>query len=123
MTATVSQHVAVVLFGVLVAYGLIGTASTVRSVKGPRPWALFAIFTLLEGVQVYGLFAPRPNADIAWGAIVAIAVLCFCGYLQYLYFATIRSGATSFPRAAFYTSVAILLAIVIAARLASPYLP
>lgn len=123
MTATVSQHIAVVLFGVLVAYGLIGTSAVARAVKGPRPWALFAIFTLLEAVQVYGLFAPRPDADIRWGAIVAIAVLCFCGYLQYLYFATVRSGARAFPRVAFYISVAILLVIVLAARLASPYLP
>ncbi|MGA2394418.1 MAG: hypothetical protein ABSH03_13850 [Candidatus Lustribacter sp.] len=123
MTAAVAQHVAVVFFGVLVAYGLIGTAAAARAVKGPRPWALFAIFTLLEGVQVYGLFAPRPDADIRWGSIVAIAVLGFCGYLQYLYFATVRRGATTFPRAAFYISVTILLGIVIAARLASPYLP
>lgn len=123
MTATVSQHVAVVLFGVLVAYGLIGTSNVMRTTKGPRPWALFAIFTLLEGVQVYGLFAPRPEADVRWGALVAIAVLCFCGYLQYLYFATVRSGATAFPRVAFYLSVGILLAVVVAARFAEPYLP
>ena len=123
MTATVSQHVAVVLFGVLVAYGLIGTAGAARTMKGPRPWALFAIFTLIEGVQVYGLFAPRPESDVRWAAVVAIAVLCFCGYLQYLYFATVRAGKSTFPRVAFYTSVAILLAIVVAARFASPYLP
>lgn len=123
MTAAVAQHVAVVFYGVLVAYGLIGTSSVARTAKGPRPWALFAIFTLLEGVQVYGLFAARPETDARWGAITAIAVLCFCGYLQYLYFATVRSGATTFPRVAFYTSLAVLLAIVIAARFAAPYLP
>jgi hypothetical protein len=123
MTAAVLQHVAVVFFGVLVAYGLIGTTAAARTAKGPRPWALFLVFTLLEGVQVYGLFAPRPDADVRWGAIVAIAVLCFCGYLQYLYFATVRSGARAFPRVAFYISVAILLAVVVAARFAAPYLP
>jgi hypothetical protein len=123
MTATVSQHVAVVFFGVLVAYGLIGTSAVMRTTKGPRPWALFAIFTLLEGVQVYGLYVPRPDADLRWGSVVAIAVLCFCGYLQYLYFATVRSGVTAFPRVAFYLSVGILLAVVIAARLAAPDLP
>ena len=122
MTATVSQHVAVVLYGVLVAYGLIGTAAVMRTVTGPRPWALFAIFTVLEGVQVYGLFVPRPDSDVRWAAIVAIAILCF-GYLQDPYFATVRSATTAFPRSAFYTSIAILLAIVIAARLAAPYLP
>ena len=123
MTAAVAQHVAVVLFGILVAYGLIGTVEAARTATGPRPWALFAIFTVLEGVQVYGLYAPRPEADVRWSAVVAIAVLCFCGYLQYLYFATVRKGATAFPRVAFYISVAILLTAVLAARLAAPYLP
>ncbi|HEV8022060.1 MAG TPA: hypothetical protein VGP41_12390 [Candidatus Lustribacter sp.] len=123
MTAAVSQHIAVVLFGVLVAFGLIGTAGIVRLTQGPRPWALFLLLTMLEGVQVYGLFAPRPDADVRWGSLVAIAVLCFCGYLQALYFVTVRKGVTTFPRAAFYISVAVLLVLVLAARLASPYLP
>jgi hypothetical protein len=123
MTAAVSQHVAVVLFGVFVAFGLIGTAGIVRIAQGPRPWALFFLLTLLEAVQVYGLFAPRPDADVRWGSLVAILVLCFCGYLQTLYFVTVRKGATTFPRTPFYISVAILLVLVLAARLASPYLP
>ena len=74
-------------------------------------------------MQVYGLFVPRPDSDVRWAALVAIAILCFCGYLQDPYFATVRRGTAAFPRSAFYTSVAILLVIVIAARLAAPYLP
>ncbi len=80
-----------VLFVAFAAYGLIGTQRVVRTVTGPRPWALCALFVMLEAVQVYGLWIPRPDADVRGGAVVAIAALCFCGYLQYLYFAAVAA--------------------------------
>ena len=95
----------------------------VRTVAGPRPWALCALFIMLEAVQVYGLWIPRPDADVRGGAVVAIAALCFCGYLQYLYFAAVRDGRPTFPRRRFYIGILILLAIVLAAHQLEPYLP
>jgi hypothetical protein len=78
---------------------------------------------MVEAVQVYGLLAPRPGADVRGGAIVALAAIFFCGYLQRLYFVSVAKGQTTFPRLPFYLGIAILLAIVIAAHMASPYLP
>jgi hypothetical protein len=126
MTEVICRDIGVVAFIVFAAYGLFGTLNLVRtatSPAGPRPWALFAVFTLVEAVQVYGLLAPRPGADVRGGAVVAVAALVFCAYLQRLYFVSVGKGETTFPRAPFYIGIAILLAIVIAAHMASPYLP
>jgi hypothetical protein len=126
MTEIVCRDIGVVAFIVFAGYGLTGTLNVIRSATaplGPRPWALFALFTLIEAVQVYGLLAPRPGADIRGGAVVAIAALVFCAYLQRLYFVSVRKGLTTFPRMQFYIGIVILLAIVLAAHVASPYLP
>jgi hypothetical protein len=126
MTEIVCRYLGVVLFLAFSAYGLIGTLRVVRHANaptGPRPWALFAVFELVEAVQVYGLFLPRPGADIRGGAIVAVAALCFCAYMQRLYFQTGATGQATFPRGPFYIGIVILLGIVLASHFLSPYLP
>jgi hypothetical protein len=123
MTELICRDLGIVLFAVFAIYGLTGTVQIARTTPGPRPWALFALFFMLEAVQLYGLLLPRPGADVRGGAVVAIAALCFCGYLQYLYFKTARGGATTFPRAPFYIGVVVLLVIVLIAHVAEPYLP
>jgi hypothetical protein len=123
VTELIARYAGSALFVLFAAYGLTGTVRLARSVTGPRPWALCALFLMLEAVQVYGLWIPRPDADVRGGAVVAIAALCFCGYLQYLYFTTVRKGQATFPRAPFYIGIVILLAIVLAAHVAEPYLP
>ncbi len=123
MTELIARYAGTALFAAFAAYGLIGTSRVVRTVSGPRPWALCALFVMLEAVQVYGLWIPRAGADVRGGAVVAIAALCFCGYLQYLYFAAVRTGQATFPRRPFYIGILILLAIVLAAHVAEPYLP
>jgi hypothetical protein len=126
MTETVCRYLGAVLFVAFTVYGYLGTVRVVRGAgapAGPRPWALFAVFTLVEAVQVYGLFLPRPGADVKGGAIVAIAALCFCAYMQRLYFQTGATGRATFPRRPFYIGVVILLAVVLAAHFASPSLP
>jgi hypothetical protein len=126
MTETVTRYLGAVLFIAFTAYGVLGTLRVVRNAStpaGPRPWALFGAFELVGAVQVFGLFLPRPGADLKGGSIVAIAALCFCAYMQRLYFKTSASGHARFPRGPFYIGVVILLAIVVAAHFASPYLP
>jgi hypothetical protein len=126
MTELICRYVGIVCFVAFTAYGAIGTLRAVRTSEaplGPRPWALFAVFELVEAVQVYGLLAPRPGADVRGGAIVAVAALFFCVYLQHLYFVSLRNGRAAFPRAPFYIGVAILLGIVLVAHVASPHLP
>ena len=126
MTELICRDIGVVCFILFASYGLIGTLTLVRAAAtppGPRPWALFALFLMLEAVQVYGLVAPRPGTEVRSGAIVAVAALFFCGYLQRLYFLSVRNGRSTFPRAAFYIGVVILLGIVLAAHAAGPYLP
>ena len=123
MTELIARYGGIALFAVFAAYGLIGTARVTRAVSGPRPWALLALFQLLESVQVYGRLIPRPGADVRGGAVVAIAALFFCGYLQHLYFVTVRKDQATFPRTPFYIGIAILLAIGLAAHVAEPYLP
>jgi hypothetical protein len=123
MTELIARYAGSALFVAFAAYGLIGTQRVVRTVSGPRPWALCALFIMLEAVQVYGLWIPRPDADVRGGAVVAIAALCFCGYLQYLYFTAVRNGQPTFPRRPFYIGILILLAVVFAAHVAEPYLP
>ena len=126
MTEVICRYVGIVCFVAFTVYGVIGTLRAVRAAEaplGPRPWALFAVFALVEAVQVYGLVAPRPGADVRGGAIVAVAALFFCVYLQRLYFVSVRNGQAAFPRAPFYIGIVILLGIVLAAHLASPYLP
>jgi hypothetical protein len=123
MTESIARYAGSALFVLFALYGLIGTVRVARGVSGPRPWALCALFLMLEAVQVYGLWIPRPDADVRGGAVVAVAALCFCGYLQRLYFTTVRKGQATFPRAPFYIGIVILLAIVLAAHLAEPYLP
>jgi hypothetical protein len=66
---------------------------------------------------------PRPGADVRGGAIVALAVLIFCVYLQRLYFVSVRDKLTTFPRAPFYIGIVALLVLVLAAHMATPYLP
>jgi hypothetical protein len=129
VTATVARELGLLCLIGFTAYGLIGTLRLTRTAGvplGPRPWALFVVFVVLEAVQVYGLLAnpvPRPDADVRAGAVIALAVLCFCGYLQRLYFVSVREGQRTFPRAPFYIGVVILLALVLAAHVAGPYLP
>lgn len=126
MTELVCRYAGTACFIAFTTYGFIGTRRVVRTSQvplGPRPWALFAVFTVVEAVQVYGLLAPRPGADVRGGAIVAVAALVFCAYLQRLYFVSVGKGQTGFPRARFYIGVVILLAVVLAAHAASPYLP
>jgi hypothetical protein len=126
MTEVICRDVGVVAFIVFAAYGLLGTLNLVRTASappGPRPWALFALFTVVEAVQVYALIAPHPGTDVRGGSIVAVAALIFCAYLQRLYFVSVRKGQTTFPRGPFYIGIVILLAIVLAAHTASPYLP
>jgi hypothetical protein len=123
MTELIARYAGTALFALFAAYGVIGTVRVVRTVAGPRPWALCALFLMLEAVQVYGLWIPRPDADVRGGAVVAIAALCFCGYLQRLYFIAVRSGQAAFPRRPFYIGIVILLAVVLAAHVAEPYLP
>jgi hypothetical protein len=123
MTELIARYAGTALFAAFAAYGLIGTVRVVRTVSGPRPWALCALFLILEAVQVYGLWIPRPDADVRGGAVVAVAALCFCGFLQQLYFTTVRKSQATFPRAPFYIGIAILLAVVLAAHAVEPYLP
>jgi hypothetical protein len=123
MTELIARYAGIALFAIFAAYGLIGTVRVTRTVAGPRPWALCALFVMLEAVQVYGLLIPRPDADVRGGAVVAIAALCFCGYLQHLYFTAVRNGQTTFPRRPFYIGIVILLAIVLGAHVTEPYLP
>jgi len=123
VTQLIARYAGIALFAVFAAYGLIGTARVARGVSGPRPWALCALFLLLEAVQIYGLWIPRPDADVRGGAVVALAALCFCGYLQHLYFTTVRKGQATFPRAPFYIGIVALLVLVLAAHMATPYLP
>jgi hypothetical protein len=128
MTELICRILGIVCFVFFVSYGLVGTRKLVASTTlplGPRPWALFAVFTLLEAVQVYGLIAApasRPPADIRAGDVVAVAALFFCGYLQRLYFVSAHNNS-AFPRAPFYGAVAVLLAVVVAAHFAAPALP
>jgi hypothetical protein len=126
MTETICRYLGSVCFVIFSAYGLIGTLRVVRTAAtplGPRPWALFAVFEALEAVQVYGLVIPRPGVDVRGGAVVAIAALIFCVYLQRLYFVSVRDKQSTFPRAPFYIGIVALLVIVLAAHMASPYLP
>jgi hypothetical protein len=126
MTAIVCRDIGIVCFIVFSIYGLMGTLRVVRTAVtplGPRPWALFGVFEALEAVQVYGLAVPRPGADVRGGAIVALAVLIFCVYLQRLYFVSVRDKLTTFPRAPFYIGIVALLVLVLAAHMATPYLP
>jgi len=126
MTEIACRDIGIVCFIVFSVYGLIGTLRVVRTAAaplGPRPWALFAVFEVLEAVQVYGLVIPRPGADVRGGAVVALAVLFFCVYLQRLYFVSVRDRLTTFARAPFYAGVVALLVIVLAAHMAAPYLP
>jgi hypothetical protein len=126
MTEVVTRDVGVALFVLFSAYGLIGTLRIAPLTHGPRPWALFGLFELIEAVQVYALFAgpsPRPEADIRSADVVCVAALCFCAYLQRLFFITARSGRRGFPRAPFYAGLAIFIAVVIAAHYAAPVLP
>src|SRR5665213_2935658 len=112
MTEVICRYVGIVCFVAFTVYGVIGTLRAVRAAEaplGPRPWALFAVFELVAAVQVYGLVAPRPGADVRGGAVVAVAALCFCIYLQRLYFVSLRNGQAGFPRAPFYVGVVILL--------------
>jgi hypothetical protein len=128
MTELVCRYLGALGFAVFSAYGLIGTLRVVRAptaAPGPRPWALFAVFELLEAVQIYGLFAApagRSAADIRGGAVAAVAVLCFCAYLQSLTLSAVGARAP-FPRRPFYLGLAILLVIVFAARLGGASLP
>jgi hypothetical protein len=129
LTEVICRDVGVVCFVLFSLYGLIGTMRVLRTSgapPGPRPWALFAVFEMLEAVQVYGLLAepaPRPEADIRSGAVVAVAALCFCAYLQRLYFVSVRNERRGFPRREFYTAGAIFIVLVIAVHEAGPYLP
>jgi hypothetical protein len=126
MTELIARYVGIACFVIFSAYGLIGTLRVVRTTAkplGPRPWALFTIFEVVEAVQVYGLMIPRAGADVRAGAVLAVAALCFCAYLQRLYFVSARNGRTTFPRLPFYAGVVVLLVIALAAHLAGPYLP
>ena len=126
MTLAVSRDVGVVLFVLFSAYGLVGTLRVAPLTPGPRPWALFGVFEMIEAVQVYALLAgpsPRPEADVRSAAVVCVAALCFCAYLQRLFFVMALSGGRGFPRAPFYTGLAIFVVVVIAARYAAPILP
>jgi hypothetical protein len=126
VTLTVCRDAGVVLFVLFSAYGLIGTLRVAPLTPGPRPWALFGVFEMVEAVQVYALLAgpsPRPEADVRSAAVVCVAALCFCAYLQRLFFVMARSGGRRFPRAPFYTALLIFIAIVLAARSAAPMLP
>jgi hypothetical protein len=126
MTTLICRDAGIVLFVLFSGYGLMGTLRIVRAVNGPRPWALFAFFELIEAVQVYGLLAgpsARSEEDLRFAAVVCIATLCFCAYLQRLYFTTVQSGHRGFPRPAFYTGLLVFIAIVAAAHYAAPVLP
>jgi hypothetical protein len=126
VTEAICRVVGIACFVIFSAYGLIGTRSAVRASHvplGPRPWALFAVFESVQAVQVYGLVSPRPGADVRGGAIVAVAALAFCAYLQRLYLVSVRNGQNALPRAPFYIGIVVLLGIVLAAHLASPHLP
>jgi hypothetical protein len=126
MTAIVCRDVGAVLFALFTVYGFIGTVRVAPLSPGPRPWAIFVMFELIEAVQVYALFAgpsPRPEADVRSAAVVCVAALCFCAYLQRLFFVTVRSGRRGFPRAQFYTTLVIFIAVVLAARYTAPLLP
>lgn len=126
MTQVICRDLGVVLFAAFTIYGLLGTIRTARVVPGPRTWALFALFELIEAVQVYALVAgpaPRPEAEIRSGALIAVAALCYCAFLQRLYFVSAAAGGNAFPRRTFYGSSAVFLAIVLAIRYAAPLLP
>jgi hypothetical protein len=122
MTELIARYAGTALFAIFAAYGLIGTVRVTRTVTGPRPWALCTLFVMLEAVQVYGLWIPRPDADVRGGSVVAVAALCFCGYLQYLYFTAVRKGQATFPRKPFYIGILVLLAVLLAAHFVEPYL-
>lgn len=126
MTEIVCRYAGAVLFVLFSAYGLIGTLRVAPLQPGPRPWALFGLFEMIEAVQVYALLAgpsQRPEPDVRSAAVVCVAALCFCAYLQRLFFVMARNGARGFPRVPFYTALAIFVAVVIAARYAAPVLP
>ncbi len=127
MTQIVCRDLGVVLFVAFSVYGLLGTMRAVRLMPGPRTWALFALLELVEAVQVYALFASpsgRPEADIRSGAVIGVAALCYCAFLQRLYFVSVAAvGGTSFPRRTFYIASAVFLALVLALRYAAPLLP
>jgi hypothetical protein len=126
MTESVCRYIGIICFIVFSVYGLTGTLRVIRTAAtplGPRPWALFSVFEVLEAVQVFGLVIPRPGADVRGGSIVALAVLIFCVYLQRLYFVSARDRRSTFPCAPFYIGIVALLVIVLAAHMASPYLP
>jgi hypothetical protein len=126
MTEVVSRDVGVALFILFSAYGLIGTLRVAPLNPGPRPWALFAVLETIEAVQVYALVAgpsPRPEADVRAAALVSLAALCFCAYLQRLFFVMARTGNRSFPRGRFYTALAVFIAVLFAAHFAAPILP
>jgi hypothetical protein len=126
VTEVICRDAGVVLFVIFSAYGLMGTLRVARATHGPRPWALFAVFELIEAVQVYALIAgpsPRPVADIRAGAVICVGALCFCAYLQWLFFVTARDGQRRFPRGRFYAALAVFIGIMVAAHYAAPVLP
>jgi hypothetical protein len=126
MTEVVCRDVGVALFILFSAYGLIGTIRVAPLTPGPRPWALFGVLEMIEAVQVYALVAgpsARPEADVRAAAVVGLAALCFCAYLQRLFFIMARSGNRGFPRAPFYTALAVFIAVLFAAHFAAPILP
>jgi hypothetical protein len=126
MTEIICRYLGIACFIAFTAYGLVGTLRVVRTATtalGPRPWALFGVFELVEAVQVFGLISPRPGADVRGGSIIAVAVIVFCVYLQRLYFESARKAQRTFPRAPFYIGIVVLLVITLAAHLASPALP
>jgi hypothetical protein len=126
MTQVICRDLGVVLFAGFTVYGLMGTIRVARTVPGPRTWALFGLFELIEAVQVYALIAgpsSRPEADIRSGAVICVAALCYCAFLQRLYLVSAASGGTVFPRRTFYASSAAFIAVVVAIRYAAPMLP
>jgi hypothetical protein len=126
MTEVVCRVIGIILFVVFTSYGVTGTIRVARTAVGPRPWALFAVFEMIEAVQVYALVAgpsERPEADVRSAAVVCVAALCFCAYLQRLFFITAANPQTGFPRRPFYAGLAAFIAALVAAHYAAPVLP
>jgi len=126
MTEVVCRVIGIILFVVFTIYGVTGTIRTARTAQGPRPWALFAVFEMIEAVQVYALVAgpsSRPEPDVRSAAVVCVAALCFCAYLQRLFFITAAQPQTGFPRRPFYAGLAVFIAVLLAVHYAAPVLP
>lgn len=138
MTLALSRSAAVVLFAVFLMYGLTGTVRApaevpIRFDPAGKPsatasrWVLFVMTALCEAALtltvLFGPFTPRPEPAIRAGAITLVAALCFCAYNHGWILDGARNPGGRPRRLPFWSAMAALGIIAIAANVAAPYLP